>query len=181
MPPLRGAQLKHRDNLAKFTFFFLYGFEPRIIILREEHRLRLFQNRVLRITFGPKKKQGTGSYRKLHNKNFRTRTLHQLRRVGRAARWERHTKFCSENLKGRGHLEDLGVDGRIRLEWTVLNQEINVSSWRGTQLNTGTTLLTKIDWEYVDWIHLAQDKDHWLALVKMVMKGSWFLDQLRDY
>jgi len=35
---------------------------------------------------------------------------------------EMHTKFCSENLKGRDHLEDLGVDGRIISEWILGKQ-----------------------------------------------------------
>jgi hypothetical protein len=30
-----------------------------------------------------------------------------------------HAKFCLGNLKGRDHLEDLGVDGRIILEWIL--------------------------------------------------------------
>jgi len=30
-----------------------------------------------------------------------------------------HTKFWSENLKGRGHSDDTDVDGRIILEWTL--------------------------------------------------------------
>jgi hypothetical protein len=34
--------------------------------LREEHRLRVFENRVLRRIFGPKREEG-GSWRKLHN------------------------------------------------------------------------------------------------------------------
>jgi len=33
-----------------------------------------------------------------------------------------HTVFQSENLKGRDQLEDLGVDGRILLEWTLGNR-----------------------------------------------------------
>jgi len=33
-----------------------------------------------------------------------------------------YTKFLSENLKGRGHMEDLGVGGRIILEW-ILGKE----------------------------------------------------------
>jgi len=31
-------------------------------------------------------------------------------------------------------------------------------------------ILGKIGWEGVDWIHLAQDRDYWQAVVNMVMK-----------
>jgi hypothetical protein len=44
----------------------LYGCETWSLTLREEHRLRVFENRVLRKIFGPKRKEG-GSWRKLHN------------------------------------------------------------------------------------------------------------------
>ena len=35
--------------------------------MREEHRLRMFENRVLRRIFGPKRDEGTEEWRKLHN------------------------------------------------------------------------------------------------------------------
>jgi hypothetical protein len=38
------------------------------LTLREEHRLRVFENRVLRNIFGPKRDEVTGEWRKLHNK-----------------------------------------------------------------------------------------------------------------
>jgi hypothetical protein len=38
--------------------------------LREEHRLRVFENRVLRRIFGPKRDEVTGEWRKLHNKEL---------------------------------------------------------------------------------------------------------------
>jgi hypothetical protein len=38
--------------------------------LREEHRLRVFENRVLRRIFGPKEDQVTGEWRKLHNEKL---------------------------------------------------------------------------------------------------------------
>jgi hypothetical protein len=47
-----------------------------------------------------------------------------------------HITFWSENPKGKGHSEDLSVDGKI-LEW----------------------ILGKIAWGSVDWMHLAQDRD----------------------
>jgi hypothetical protein len=45
----------------------LYGCENWSLTLREEHRLRVFENRVLRRVFGPKRKEVTGEWRKLHN------------------------------------------------------------------------------------------------------------------
>jgi hypothetical protein len=44
----------------------LYGCETWSLTLREEHRLRVFENRVLRKIFGPKREE-YGSWRKLHN------------------------------------------------------------------------------------------------------------------
>jgi hypothetical protein len=44
----------------------LYGCETWSLILREEHRLRVFENRVLRIIFGPKRDEVTGECSKLH-------------------------------------------------------------------------------------------------------------------
>jgi hypothetical protein len=38
--------------------------------LRKEHRLRVFENRVLRRIFGPKRDEVTGEWRKLHNIGF---------------------------------------------------------------------------------------------------------------
>jgi hypothetical protein len=40
------------------------------LILREEHRLRVFENRVLRRIFGPKRDEVTGGWRKLHNEEL---------------------------------------------------------------------------------------------------------------
>jgi hypothetical protein len=40
------------------------------LTFREEHRLRLFQNRVLRRIFGPKRDEVTGGRRKLHNEEL---------------------------------------------------------------------------------------------------------------
>jgi hypothetical protein len=45
----------------------LYGFESWSLTLKEEHRLRVFENRVLRRIFGPKRDEITGEWRKLHN------------------------------------------------------------------------------------------------------------------
>jgi hypothetical protein len=45
----------------------LYGCETWSLTLREEHRLRVFENRVLRRIFGPKRDEVIGGWRKVHN------------------------------------------------------------------------------------------------------------------
>ena len=45
----------------------LYGCETWSLTLREEHRLRVFENRVLKRIFGPRRDGVTGEWRKLHN------------------------------------------------------------------------------------------------------------------
>jgi hypothetical protein len=49
----------------------LYGCETWSLTLREEHRLKVFENKVLRRIFGPKRDEVTGGWRKLHNEEFR--------------------------------------------------------------------------------------------------------------
>jgi hypothetical protein len=48
----------------------LYGCETWSLTLREEHTLRVFENRVLRRIFGPKRDEVTGEWRKLHNEEL---------------------------------------------------------------------------------------------------------------
>ena len=48
----------------------LYGCETWSLTLREERRLRIYENRVLRRIFGPKRGEVTGEWRKLHNKEL---------------------------------------------------------------------------------------------------------------
>jgi hypothetical protein len=50
----------------------LYGYEAWSLTLQEEHRLRVFENRLFRIS-GPKREEETGGWRKLHNEE-----LHKL-------------------------------------------------------------------------------------------------------
>jgi hypothetical protein len=48
----------------------LYGCETWSLILTEEHRLRIFENKVLRRIFGPKRDEVTGEWNKLHNEEL---------------------------------------------------------------------------------------------------------------
>jgi hypothetical protein len=62
-------------------------------MLREEHRLRVFENRVLRRIFGPKRDEVTGGWRKLHNEELHSLySLSSIIRVikARRMRWAGH-------------------------------------------------------------------------------------------
>jgi hypothetical protein len=55
----------------QFGLWFCMGVKLGLLILREEHRLRVFENRVLRKIFGPNRDEVMGRWRKLHNKELR--------------------------------------------------------------------------------------------------------------
>jgi hypothetical protein len=122
----------------------LYGCETWSLTMREEQGLGVFENRVLRRIFGPKREED-GSWKKLHNDE-----LHNLYsspnivRVikSRKMRWEGHVtrmgdgKNCSQGFCGEARREEttgeIGIDG-------------------------------------ANWIRLAQDRDQWPAFVNTVM------------
>jgi hypothetical protein len=54
----------------------LYGRETWSLTLREEHVLRVFENRVLRGVSGPKRDEVTADWRKLHNEEWERRRKH---------------------------------------------------------------------------------------------------------
>jgi hypothetical protein len=56
--------------LKNLATFYGTGRFITLFTLREEHRLRALENRVLRIIFGPKKDKVTGGRRKLHNEEL---------------------------------------------------------------------------------------------------------------
>jgi hypothetical protein len=75
----------------------LYGCETWSQILREKHRLRVFENRVLRI-FGPKRDEVTGGWRKLHNEE-----LHNLYSPPSIVRM-----IKSRRMRWAGHVARMG-------------------------------------------------------------------------
>ena len=80
----------------------LYGCETWLLTLREERRLRVFENRVLRRVFGPKRDKITGEWRKLHNEELsELYSLPDIARVvkSRRMRWVGHVAPMEE---GRG-------------------------------------------------------------------------------
>jgi hypothetical protein len=63
---------KHKIRIYKTIILPVvpYGCEIWSLTLREDHRLGVFENRVLRRTFGPKRNEVTGEWRKLHNEEL---------------------------------------------------------------------------------------------------------------
>jgi hypothetical protein len=80
----------------------LYGCETWVLSLREEHRLRVFENRVLRRIFGPKRDEVTGEWRKLHNGELHSLYLSPdiIRQIRlRRMRWAEHVARRGEGRK----------------------------------------------------------------------------------
>ena len=67
---LLSKNLKIKIYRTIILFVVLYGCETRSLTLREEHRLRVFENSVLRRIFGPKRDGVTGEWIKLHNEEL---------------------------------------------------------------------------------------------------------------
>jgi hypothetical protein len=99
--------------------------------LGEEHKLRVFENRVLRKIFGRKREEDV-SWRKLHNDELHdlysspnivwvieSRRIRWAGHVARMGRGEVLTGFWLGGPQARDQSENLGVGGRITLRWTL--------------------------------------------------------------
>ena len=154
---LPGPYYEPHESSPHHQILFLQGIS---LTLREEHRLRVFENRVLGRIFGSKRDGVTGEWRKLHNEELNDLYCSpNIVRVikSRRMRWAGHVTRVKE---GRGvHKVLVGKPegkrtlGRPRRRW-----EDNI----------------KMDLEEVgrgcgDWMELAQGRDRWRALVSTVM------------
>ncbi|KAJ4450771.1 hypothetical protein ANN_02201 [Periplaneta americana] len=138
----------------------LYGCETWTLTLREEHRLRVFENKVLKKIFGAKRDEVTGEWRKLHNAE-----LHALysspdiiRNIkSRRLRWAGHVARMGESRNAYrvlvGRPEGKRPLGRPRRRW-----EDNIKMD-----------LREVGYDDRDWINLAQDRDRWRAYVRAAM------------
>jgi hypothetical protein len=98
-----------------------YGCETWALRLRDESRLRVFENRVWRRIFKPKKDEVKGKWRKLHNEELhdlysspnivlmiKSRRMRWVGHVARLGRKEACIGFWWRNMWGRDHLGDPG-------------------------------------------------------------------------
>jgi hypothetical protein len=146
----------------------VYGCETWSLTLREEHRLRLFENRVLRRIYGPKRDQVTGEWRKLHNEELRD--LYSSRNTiriikSRRIRWAGHVARMGEKMNAYrllvGKPERKRPLGRPRRRW-VDNIRMD---------------LGEVGLGGVDWIDVVQDRNRWKALVNSVLnlRGNYLV------
>jgi len=105
----------------------------------------VFENRVLRRIFGPKRDEVTGEWRKLHNEElndlYSPNTVQVIK--SRRMRWTGHvarmgergeacTGFWWGNLRERDHLGDPGVDWKIILRWIFRKWDVRI--WTGSSM-----------------------------------------------
>jgi len=127
---------------------------------REERKLRVFENMVLRRVFGPRREEVTGEWRKLHNEELNDLySSPNIARVikSRRMRWAGHVARIDEE-RGLyrvlvGKPEGRRPLGRLRRRWVD-----NIRMDR-QELGCG----------YMDWIELVRDRDRWRMLVSAVM------------
>jgi hypothetical protein len=120
----------------------------------------VFENRVLRRIFGPKRARVTGGWRKLHNEELHNlySSPSKIRIIkSRRMRWAGHvTRMEEERIVYSllvGKPEGKRPLGRSRRKW-IDNIKMD---------------LLEIGMNVVDWIGLAQDRYRWRALVNSVM------------
>jgi hypothetical protein len=122
--PLLSRNLKVKIYRTKILPFVLYGYETWSLTLREEHRLRVSENRVLRGIFGPKRDEVTGDWRKLHDGE-----LHNLYSLPDIIR---QTK--SRRMRWAGHVARMGEESKMyRVWWETPKERDNLEDRDGEE------------------------------------------------
>jgi hypothetical protein len=149
------------ENIQSYNF--ACGFvwcETWSLTQREEHRV--FEKKVMRRIFGPKRGEMTEGWRKLHTEELRdvysSPSTHIIRIIkSRKMRWTGHVAQMGEKRNVYRLLvrkpEGKRPLGRPRRRW-VDNIQMD---------------LLEIGWSSADWIGLAQDRDKWRALGNVIM------------
>ena len=137
-----------------------YGCETWSLTLREEKKLRVFENMVLRRIFGPRREEVRGEWRRLHNEELND--LYSSPNIvwvikSRRMRWAGHVARMGE---GRGVY-------RVLVGKPEGKRQLGRPKRRG--VDNIRMDLQEVGCGYVDWIGLAQDRDRWRTLVSAVM------------
>jgi hypothetical protein len=138
----------------------LYGCETWSLTVREVHKVRAFENRVLRRIFGPKRDGVTRGWRKLHNEE-----LHNLYSSASMIRI-----IKSRRMRWAGHVVRMGEKRNVyRLLVGKPDGKRPLGRPRGRWIDNINMDLLEIGLSVVDWIGLAEDRYRWRALVNSVM------------
>jgi hypothetical protein len=128
--------------------------------LREEHRLRVSENRVLRRRFGPKRDEVTGEWRKLHNEELRD--LYTSPSIIRIIK--------SKRMRQAGHVARMGEKrNAYRLLVGKSEGKGPLGRPRRRCVDNISMDLGEVGWSDVDCIGLAQDRNRWRAVVNSVL------------
>ena len=138
----------------------LYGCETWSLTLREEGKLRVFENMVLRRIFGPRRDEVTGEWRRLHNEELND--LYCSPNIVRVIK--------SRRMRWAGHVARMGEErGMYRVLLGKPEGKRPLGRHRRRHLENIRMDLQKVGCGYMDWIGLAQDRDRWRTLVSAVM------------
>ena len=137
--------------------------------MKEECRLRVFKNRVLRWISGPKRDEVTGHWRRLHNKElyalyYSPNIIRVI--VSRKMRWARNVARMREGRNAYrvlvGKPERRRPFGIPRLSY---EDNIRMDLW-------------EVEWGIMEWIGLAEDRNRWRVLVNEVKQLQSFYASL---
>ncbi|KAJ4427810.1 hypothetical protein ANN_25493 [Periplaneta americana] len=183
-------------RIYKTVILPLYGCETWTLTLREEHRLRVFENKVLTKIFGAKRDEFTGEWRKLHNTELHAR-------VGQTASYSRSSRrrdWLADNASSENRILEIGTLGNeeYRVPACYRTADLSRLRWAGHVARMGESRnayrvlvgrpeekdlwgprrrwednvkmdLREVGYDGRDWINLAQDRDQWRAYVKAAM------------
>jgi hypothetical protein len=137
----------------------LCGCETLPLTLREECRLRVFENRVLRRVFDPKRDEVAGEWRKLHNEELND--LYSLPNIVRVVK--------SKRMRWTGHVARMGEESGVH-RVSVGKPEGKRPLWtpRRRWEDNIKMSLQEVGGGRGDLMELAQDREGWQALVSMV-------------
>jgi hypothetical protein len=138
----------------------LYECETWSLTIKEEYKPRVFENRVLRRIFGPKRDGVTTDWRKLHNEE-----LHNLSSSPSIIRIMK-----SKRMRWTGHVARMGEKRNVyRLLVGKPEGKRPLGRLRHRWIDNIKMDFLEIGLSVVDWIGLAQDRYRWRALVNSAM------------
>jgi len=127
---------------------------------REERKLRVFENMVLRRIFGPRRDEVTGEWRGLYNEELND--LYPSPNIVRVIK--------SRRMRWAGHVARMGEKrGAYRVLVGKQEGRIPLGRPRRRWVDNIRMDLQEVRCGYMDWIGLAQDRDRWRTLVSAVM------------